>query len=151
VSKKKRNQLTALETRFIRELMKEPASNKEAYIAAGGSPNSAKQGAHQALEKIKLRMPEIMEKLGLTAEVLVETYLKPELNATEIKVFHHQGNIFESRELIAHDPRIRALDIAFKLRGDYAPKQIDFEPGGGNVNVLVDMSILGKKNYADRD
>lgn len=100
----------------------------DAAIKAGYSNSTravAGQLGSQALENIRLKMPEVLENAGLTDESLVEDYLKPLLKATETKFFQKDGVVTDIRDVIAWGPRSTGLDMAFNLKGSYAPK---FDP-----------------------
>jgi hypothetical protein len=77
---------------------------------------------HQVLKQIEKRAPEIMDKYGLTLDALIEKHLVSKLQAKEVKVFCNDGKIVESNPYDSHDIQLRALDMAFKLRGSYAPR-----------------------------
>ena len=106
----------------------------DAALAAGYSDKYAGQVGSQALEAIRRKMPEILDKYGLSDDALVEKYLKPALEANETKFAQKDGLFTDEREVTAWGPRLTALDMAFNLRGSYAPK----EPAGQtNVQVVV--------------
>ena len=81
-------------------------------------------------EKIQSNFAEKMEAGGISDERLIGL-LKEELSATEIKVFHKEGEVFYSRPMIAHEPRLRALDLSLKLKGHLIDKH----------KVTVDASL----------
>lgn len=66
-----------------------------------------------------------MDEVGLDDRKLVENYLKPLMDANETKFFAHDGEVKDQREVIAWGPRERGLDMAFKLRGSYAPAAVE--------------------------
>jgi len=72
--------------------------------------------SRQIHEKIQSDFAEKMEAGGISDERLIGL-LKEELSATETKVFHKEGEIFYSRPMAAHEPRLRALDLSLKLKG----------------------------------
>jgi hypothetical protein len=87
-----------------------------------------------------------MDELGLTLPSLIENYLRPGLDACEVKVFYNGKQIVYSKELIAHEIRLRALDIAFKLRGDYAPRDPVLA-----AQVGVKVIVVPKELRPDRE
>jgi phage terminase small subunit len=95
----------------------------DAARAAGYSDKYAGQVGSQALESIRRRMPELLDKHGLTDDALVENYLKPALEAMETEFAKFEGKITDSIDVIAWSPRLTALDMAFNLRGSYAQKE----------------------------
>ena len=84
-------------------------------VAGYGTP----QSSHRAMNLIRLNTPEVLEKIGLPAEKLLrDTFLK-ELEATETVFFSFQGVVMESREVPAHDIRLRAGIELAKMHGLY--------------------------------
>lgn len=140
------------------------ATQKDAAIAAGYSDKNPDQSAYQALRQIGRRMPELMDRLGLTEEALIEKNLVPLLEARETRFFAYRKQIsktpratkknptpapivetvqvIDSREVVALGIRTAALDIAFRLRGSYAPKQIDFDPDASDGYDVIDVSAI---------
>jgi leucyl aminopeptidase len=52
---------------------------------------------------------------------LIEKYLKPLLKARRTKHFAHNGKVRAVRHYADNDTRIAALDMTFRLKGNYAP------------------------------
>jgi len=96
---------------------------EEAGISAGYSEKSAAQAAWQAMESVKRKMPEILDRAGLTDYALVEKHLKPLLSAEETKFAQKDGIFTDERNVAALGIRATALDMAFNLKGSYAPKE----------------------------
>jgi phage terminase small subunit len=132
--KKKPPRLTSRQTKFVKELAK-GQTHKQAAINAGYAEKHADQAAHQALERIRAKMADVMDRHGLTDDVLVEKYLVPLLKANTTKFFAHEGTVKDSREVEDNDTRTRSLDMAFKLKGSYAPKTQE--------EAAVNQSFLG--------
>ena len=63
-----------------------------------------------------------MDRGGITDEKLIDT-LAEEIQAKETKTFQYQGKIFDSDEKVAHEIRLKAVDMAFKLKGRYASEK----------------------------
>ena len=105
----------------------------DAAKAAGYSDKYAGQVGSQALENIRIKMPAVLDKYGLTDDALVEKYLKPALEANETKFAQKDGIFTDERDVVAWGPRLTALDLAFNLKGSYAPK----ETSQTNVQVVV--------------
>jgi hypothetical protein len=127
--------LTAKERALVRNLAKGKNLTQSA-LAAGYSGRCPGQSGWQALQNIRLKMPDLLDRHGLTDNALIEKHLKPLLGATETKFFQSKGNVTETRRVPAHRVRINALDMAFRLKGSYkAPAD---EPGGNElVQVIV--------------
>lgn len=125
--KAKKQKLTPQQKSLVKNLTK-GMSITDAAIKAGYSDSSritAGQCGSQALENIRLKMPEVLDKYGLTDESLIENYLKPLMNAEDTEFAKFKGNISDERNVIAWGPRATGLDMAFNLKGSYAPK---FDP-----------------------
>jgi hypothetical protein len=112
MSKKK---LTSKERKLLRAL---PTckTQGEAAILAGYSPKNPSQSAHTAIQSLKLKVPELMDELGLTEKGLIENHLVPALSATRKEYFSNQGIILDERESTDWPARLRSLEMAFKLR-----------------------------------
>jgi phage terminase small subunit len=95
----------------------------DAALKAGYSELWPRQAGHQALEAIRNKMPEVLEKAGLTDEALIDKYLRPALEAEETKFFQKDGQVTDQRNVWAWGPRLTALDMAFNLKGSYAAKK----------------------------
>lgn len=146
-----------------RALVKHRAKGKSMAVAvkaAGYAGNNPSQEGYNAMQRIQRKMPELMDKLGLTDESLVERHLKPLLAAREVKYFAYRKTVYlpaekegekaresfeqviDEREVAALGIRATALDMAFKLRGSYAPKQIDLDPDNGQQITVIDVSAI---------
>ena len=53
----------------------------EAAVKAGYSAKNARQSGHQALKAIRGRVPDLMERLGLSEEHLIDKHLRRHLKA----------------------------------------------------------------------
>jgi hypothetical protein len=158
------NKLTLKERALVKNLATSK-TKKDAALKAGYSEKNPSQSANQALRSIERKMPDVMEKLGLTDESLVADYLKPLLAAEETKFFAFRKTItipakrktktapatpkrsrleqvIEARNVAALGIRATALDIAFKLKGSYAPRQLDFDPDHGIPVTIIDVSDI---------
>jgi hypothetical protein len=68
-------------------------------------------------------MQHAMADTGITSKSMAKR-LKAQLNAKETKFFQHEGNVVETRDVIAWGIRQRATDMVLKLMGAYpAEKQ----------------------------
>jgi hypothetical protein len=111
----------------------------EAARRAGYSKKWPGQAGHQVLQNLKPKMPELLERLGFSDVALVEKHLKPLLNARMVKFFQHKGKVTDKRIVPDNDARLRTLDMAFKLRGAYAPTDPKLEEPLGVQVILVDI------------
>jgi hypothetical protein len=80
-----------------------------------------------------------MDEAGLTAQVLIEKYLVPLLNAKTKKFFQYQGKVTAQRDVPALDVRLNALDMVFRLLGSYTPRDQEKAEQIGGMTVIVDV------------
>jgi len=138
-----KQKLTPQQKLLVKGLVK-GLSITDAAKEAGYSEKYAGQVGSQALENIRLKMPEVLERHGLTDDSLVENYLKPALQATETKFAQFEGAFTDEREVLAWGPRLTALDIAFNLKGSYAPKPSATQNTAIGIKVIVEH--IGRRN-----
>lgn len=121
MARPRKKRLTIREGLLLKELAR-GATLAEAAKKAGYSPNNLKQSGFQALQRVKEKMPEVLERKGLTDDSIVDKYLLPALEAQETEFAKFEGKITDSIDVIAWGPRLQALDMLFNLKGSYAPK-----------------------------
>jgi hypothetical protein len=128
------------------------ATLTEAARRAGYSPKWPGQAGYQALQNLRLTMPELLDRLGLTDAALIEKHLKPLLRAQKTIFFQHQGKVTDKRVVAAHEIRSRALDMAFRIRGSYAPpKEPEIANKIGVKVVLVGAPRPGRPILTDEN
>ena len=109
----------------------------EAAVKAGYSAKNARQSGHQALKAIRGRVPDLMERLGLSEEHLIDKHLRRHLDKKKT-VFVREEKIEKRKigkhveEVIRHVVKryvmddnivqLQAMDKAFRLHGSYAPR-----------------------------
>jgi len=130
--------LTPQQRALVKNLVKGMSITDAAREAGYADNGYVGQMGSQALEAIRLKMPEVLEKAGLTDEALVENYLKPALEAEETEFAKFEGRITDERNVVAWGPRLTALDLAFNLKGSYAPKQDLLQKTAIAVKVTVE-------------
>jgi hypothetical protein len=131
-------QLQPRQVALVKNLM-DGMTLTEAARRAGYSKKWPGQAGYQALQNLKLKMPDLLERLGLGDVTLIEKHLKPLLSAEMVKFFQYKGKVTDKRIVPDNDTRLKGLDIAFKLRGAYAPTDHKLaEPTGVQV-ILVDI------------
>lgn len=118
-----RNRLTPQQRLLVKNLAKGMNITEAARESGYADNGYVGQLGSQALEGIREKMPKILDRHGLTDDSLIERYLKPALEAQEIEFAKFEGRITDSRDVVAWSPRLTALDMAFNLRGSYAPKE----------------------------
>jgi hypothetical protein len=102
---------------------------------AGYSTKHPGQSAYQALKYLANSFPELLDKHGLTDSVLIEKHLKPLLKAKRYKHWAHNGRVKDSRTYADNDTRLSALELAFRLKGSFAPVKTQTE--NRSVDVIV--------------
>jgi hypothetical protein len=143
--KKTKNKPTAQRRRLRKNLLsgKFP-TQRAAAVAAGYSDrgNNAVTVASHEMRILREEFPEILAKHGLTDDALIETYLKPLMNATETKYGIFQGEFIEEREQIAWAPRKDGLEMALRLRGAFANEKKAETAGPTNITIEI-VNIAG--------
>ena len=121
----KRKRLTVKQRKFIKEYVRTGNGVKSALkVYDTDNYGSANTIAHENLQKL-INSPDMIsayEKVGITGEYLAKL-TKQELGAKETKFFAEKGIVKTEKNVIAHDIRIKALDITHKVRGDYKPEK----------------------------
>jgi hypothetical protein len=120
-SEKKRNKPTPRQTKLVEERAKDK-SYSEAAIAAGYSGKTARQSGYQAMQQLRGRVPDLLDRHGLSEDVLIDKYLRPLLTAKETIFFQKDGKVKQQVNVAALGIRLSALRTAFELHGGYAPK-----------------------------
>jgi ribonuclease D len=124
----KKGKLTLKQARLIKAL---PESNSVAEAGAKAG-YADRPSTHRALKTISEKTPEVIERLGLTVEHVVNNCLRPLLEAEETKFFANQGLVMDQRNVAALDIRLRAIDIWAKLKGAYTPQKVQVS---GDLNL----------------
>ena len=154
--RKSTRKLTDRQRKLIEGIV-EGKTGHQAALNAGYSPKNPDQSAYQAMKNIGERMREVMDRLGLTDEQLIQKHLVPLLEARETKFFAFRKTVavpatkkrkeavkivqvIDTREVEALGIRVSALDMAFKLRGDYAPRQLEIDPDTPIPVRTIDVS-----------
>lgn len=65
------------------------------------------QAAYRSFKTLKMKLPELLDSVGLDAVTVFKGFHES-LNATETKHFAHNGIVLDTREVVAHDIRLRA-------------------------------------------
>jgi hypothetical protein len=109
-----------------RRLVREVLSGKHKTIkSAGEAAGYSGTDAHRALRNLQGTMSEILDAAGMTDAFLAQNCLKPLLRATTTKFFQYEGEVTDSRKVADNDARLRALDIALRIKGKYAPLAVE--------------------------
>lgn len=116
------------------------SSNKNTYlqrsnsaVAAGYKPgHSAYTMGERNYKKYTDHISRWLDEVGLSENAL-KTKLLNLLDAQETKFFSDKGIVTDQRDVEALSIQQRALDMAFKVKGTYAPEKIDIS----GLNALL--------------
>jgi hypothetical protein len=128
--KAKKAKLTIKQSRLLEAL----PTSKTVAEAGEKAGFACRQSAHEAFKGIAERAPEVLERLGLTYEHVLDKCLRPLLEAKETKFFQSQGIVMQREEVEALDIRLRAIDTWAKLAGAYSVQKVNVS---GNLSVDV--------------
>lgn len=109
------------------------------------SENSLSGIGSMSFKRCKAEIEEWLDEAGLS-EAALKLKLLSLLDAKETKFFAHAGIVEDSREVEAIETQRKALDMAFRVKGSYAPEKREHAgPGGGpikteNATITGDMS-----------
>lgn len=150
----KKKDLTPRQNKLVKALTK-GGTLASAAIKAGYTSKHARQAGFQALEQIKMRMPEILDQHGLTDNVLIDKYLLPLMNANSTRFFAFRKEVerkkkgqkepvietvqvIEKRDVIDWNAREAGLEMAFRLKGSYAAEN-DPKGSAGPTVIVIDI------------
>jgi hypothetical protein len=86
-----------------------------------------------------MKMPELLDRLGLSEAVLIEKHLKPLLSARTTKFFQHLGKVTGKRLVTDNEARLKALELAFKLKGSFVQENPKLAEATGVKVIIMDM------------
>lgn len=147
----KKKELTEKESRLVQAFLAGAKTKAEAAIEAGYSSKYPSSSANQALESIKLKSPDIMDKLGLSIESLIKNHLTPLLHAQETKLFVYDGETIgrgKKKRVTKRVLRIHQADnttrrfatrMAFELQGAFPPDDPALAAQVGVSVVVIDV------------
>jgi hypothetical protein len=135
-------QLTPREFAFAVNVL-QGTSITEAARRVGYPEKDLSQSGNQAPQAIRLSAPVLMDRLGLTERVLIEEHLAPLLAATTTKYFQAEGGVRQRREVANVYARLKALDMAFKLRGSYATADSKLAKPAPPPAIIIDIPWAG--------
>jgi hypothetical protein len=120
-----------------RHLLREVLSGRHTTIkSAGKAAGYNGTDAYRTLRQLQGTISEIMDQVGLTDAHLVQNCLLPLLHATRTKHFQHKGKVRDVRKVADNDVRLRALEIALRIKGKYAPLAVE-QPHKQAVEVII--------------
>jgi len=125
-------------------------NRKESARAAGykGSSEDAFRAiGTQNYLKLSDKINNWLEDVGLSENAL-KTKLISLLEAKETKFFQHEGVVSDQREVDALETQRRTLDMAFKIKGSYAPVRNE-HAGPKGEPIQVDVKDRVDKFFED--
>ena len=135
--------LNLRQRRFVAEFTNpnSPAFGNQTKAAelAGYSPRRAKQAGHETVTNrdVRSEIERIMDEAGVTRKMVAQV-LKGGLEAGITRVFCQEGEVIYSEPLIDHPTRLRAAEIASKLRGDFPATKTTVDVQGlGNLGIEI--------------
>ena len=89
-------------------------------IEAGYKGNPAAAG-YQAFKAIQRKAPDVIEKMGISLDNVIENYILPQMNATELKFFQHEGKVTDQREVVNWEIQHKATRTLLELMNAFPP------------------------------
>ena len=133
-----RKDVTTRQSRFAEAFMK-TRNKTQAAILAGYSPKNAAQSGRQAAIALAEKAPEVMARIGLTLDRVIEKHLVPLLHATEMKFAQHEGKFTDYVEVEALGIRSGATRIALELLNAFPPRDPALAAQVGVEVIVMDM------------
>lgn len=121
-----KGQKLTLKQKKLVEALPTSSSVAEAGATAGYSD---RKSAHRALNSISERAPEVLVRLGLTIEQVVDKCLRPLLEANKTELVVSNGVVMSREEVPAPDIRLRAIDTWARLMGAYTAQKVQLSGG----------------------
>ena len=152
---KKRRPLNIRERRFIKALMQPGMTPTAAMREAGYKNNTANTKQGEKLEKVREPIAELMDRMGLTDERLMEV-MRDGVRATTVKIAADKGIITDEHVYDDHATRHRYLETGLKLKGHLRDKIELSNPDGTGLfsdleraNRLQHLIELAKKRAGE--
>lgn len=131
--------------------MKGVASGKSVHRAAldvGYSPHTARSDVYKA-GPLRKQISRLMARRGLTDDLLLDK-LEEALSAVETRLVVVEGRI-KRCALADHPVRLRALEIALKLRDAFPSKEDAEEQRRGGPIVAIQINEIPSAGQGSRD
>jgi hypothetical protein len=115
---KRKRKLPLQTSRRRTKLLQGIASGMNVSEAGRVAGYSNAQSAHRSLHRIRLQLPDILEKMNVPVEKVIKK-LAAKMEAKETRHFTHQGMVMETRHVAAHAVQLRAAVELAKIMGLY--------------------------------
>jgi hypothetical protein len=128
--KKKAKKLTARQRSLVKNLAT-GMTQADAARAAGYSEKAPRQAGHQALKKLAASGvgSDLLDRHGLTDDVLVTRYILPLLEANETKFFQTEGKVSEERTVADNVTRRVMVELVCRMKGLFKSEQAPIAEG----------------------
>ena len=147
-----KEKLTRKESKFLQAYLQNKTLADCALAAGSKSVTSAslKSIGWHMLTRINPSLREIQEMNGVTDQSLTET-LKDGLQAKKTELAIFKGKICDTIELTDHSNRLKALEIAHRLRGQFIEKLEHTGKGGGDLELVIVPAAQRRNKEIDID
>jgi len=128
----------------------------DSYLATGNIAASAKHAGsngknthnlhetgRKILERLGVTLQDVQEAMGITDSYLTEK-LQRGLSATKRYYGTWRGDIVEGPEIDDTPTRLKALEIAHRLRGQFIDRHELTGKDGGDISLVVSAPVKGK-------
>jgi len=117
-------------------------SARQSALTAGYAKSTANSSIYKP-GALRVALSGLLDEAGLD-DVHLAKRLRELTDATQVKVFNHEGKLLYSKPLVAHEPRAKGLDMAFRIKGHYPrPEDAEEDRRGGPV-VAIQLTIVNK-------
>lgn len=128
--------LTLKQKRFVRALVRTGNATEAAMQSYNCKDrHSASVIANENMIKLGITLTKLMEYMGLDDKRDLED-LKALREAKETKFFAHEGEVIETREVIAHDIRYKALELSLKIKDKINDRKNSIVDSGVKVIII---------------
>jgi hypothetical protein len=142
---KRRKKLPLRTSRKRTKLLQGIGSGLNVSEAGRAAGYSNAQSAHRSLDRIRLQVPDILEKMNIPVEKVIKK-LASKMEARETKFFGHGGIVMETRSVEAHDIQLRAAIELAKMHGLY-PRTNGHNGENGDsgegTTININLGFLG--------
>lgn len=121
---RRKREITIRDRRFLESLFRHGNQTRAAEEAGLRSKTRAglRAMASEKMRKLALPIKQLMDRMGLDDVALIEK-LAEGLDALFVKTASHEGRILDEIAYPDYERRREYLDIAFRVRGSYAPEK----------------------------
>jgi hypothetical protein len=139
--KKRKPVINAKRAKLLKEIQKQARQGRTPNISEAGrnAGFACPQAAHQSLKRAGIDITAMLEKAGLGVETIFKGFKESE-QATETKFFAHNGIVFDTREVIAHDIRLRARTEVARLHNLY-PQRDNGSVNAPTANQVFNINV----------